>query len=278
MPELPEVESVARSLRPRLVGRRVLSVETSGLALRRTIDRARLEKACAGAVVESVERVGKYLLVALSSGSVLIAHLGMSGQLVFADARAERRPHTHALFHLDGELDLRYVDPRRFGVLSIYPSEDVAASPELSVLGVDPLDPAFTVEYLHGALASARRDLKAFLLDQSRIAGLGNIYACEAMFHAGISPRRRTHRLGRDRAAKLHRAIRHVLETSIANRGTSFSDYVDADGAIGSNQAALFVYGREGEPCRRCKSPIKRPIKRIVQSGRSTFYCVSCQR
>jgi formamidopyrimidine-DNA glycosylase len=274
MPELPEVESVARSLRPRLVGRRVVSVETSGLALRRPIDRARLRRACAGATVSSVRRIGKYLRIELSSGWTLVAHLGMTGQLVFkpTDEQAER--HTHAWFHLDGGLDLRYVDARRFGVLAIYRADEAAASPELSVLGVDPLDDAFTVDHLHQALAESRRDLKSFLLDQTRIAGLGNIYASEAMFLAGISPRRRTHRLGRERAARLHAAIRQVLESSIANRGTSFSDYIDAEGAIGSNQEALLVYGREGLPCRRCKSS----IKRIVQAARSTFFCVSCQR
>lgn len=274
MPELPEVESVARSLRPRLVGRRVLSIETSGLKLRRPIDRKRLERSCTGATFDAVRRIGKYLLLELSSGAVIVTHLGMSGQLVFAQRSAERRPHTHALFHLDGELDLRYVDPRRFGVISIYDSKEAPRSPELSVLGPDPLEDAFTVDYLYQALRESKRDLKSFLMDQGHIAGLGNIYVSEAMFHAGISPRRRTNRITRERAARLHGAIRHVLTTSIANRGTSFSDYVDADGELGSNQDALFVYGREGEPCRRCKSL----IRRVVQGARSTFFCLSCQR
>jgi formamidopyrimidine-DNA glycosylase len=274
MPELPEVESVARSLRPRLVGKRVLAVESSGLKLRQPIDLPKLRAACEGARVTSVRRVGKYLLVEFSSESVLVAHLGMSGRLVFAASDEPKRPHTHARFALEGGLDLRYVDPRRFGVLAIYGAGELAASPELSVLGVDPLEAGFTIDYLHQALAGARRDLKGFLLDQTRIAGLGNIYACEAMFHAGLGPRRRTNRLGRDRAARLHAAIRKVLELGIANRGTSFSDYVDADGELGSNQDALVVYGRDGERCRTCKTL----IKRVVQGARSTFYCPRCQR
>ncbi len=274
MPELPEVENVARTLRPRLVGTRVLGVEASGLPLRRPVDLARLRAACKNARVTSVRRVGKYLLLELSSEKVVLAHLGMSGRLVFAASSEPRRPHTHALFALEGGLDLRYVDPRRFGVLRVYDLAQLEASPELSVLGVDPLEDGFSADYLHEALAGTRRELKGFLLDQGCIAGLGNIYACEAMFLAGVAPRRRTNRLSRNRAVDLHRAIRSVLETGIANRGTSFSDYVDADGEAGSNQDALWVYGREGEPCRTCKSL----IKRVVQGARSTFYCPRCQR
>jgi formamidopyrimidine-DNA glycosylase len=274
MPELPEVESVARSLRPKLVGRRVLAVESSGLPLRRPIDLPRLKQACAGAHVEAVRRIGKYLLVELSSSSVLVAHLGMSGRLVFAPTNEALKPHTHARFRLDGAIDLRFIDPRRFGVLQVYAASEAAASPELSVLGLDPLERAFTVDYLHEHLRSTRRDLKAFLLDQTRIAGLGNIYVSEALYHARLKPSRRAHRVTREQAVALHAAIRKVLELGIANRGTSFSDYVDAEGASGSNQDALSVYGREGAPCRRCKSL----IRRVVQGGRSTFYCRDCQK
>jgi formamidopyrimidine-DNA glycosylase len=274
MPELPEVESVARSLRPRLVGRRVVAVETSGLALRRPVDLKRLRRACVGAEVHAVRRVGKYILVELSSGQVVLAHLGMSGRLVFAGSSEARRPHTHALFRLENDLDLRYVDPRRFGVIAVYADKDIAGSPELSILGLDPLDPAFTPAYLSAALAETKRDVKAFLLDQTRLAGMGNIYACEALFLAQIAPKKRSDRLGAVRAARLHAAIRTVLELGIANRGTSFSDYVDAEGSAGNNQSALRVYGREGAACVTCQ----RPIKRLVQGARSTFYCATCQR
>jgi formamidopyrimidine-DNA glycosylase len=274
MPELPEVEMVVRTLRPRLVGARITGVESSGLPLRRPIDVRALRKACVDARVEAVRRIGKYWLVDLSSGHVLLGHLGMTGRLGFAAAGEPRVSHTHAVFTLAGETELRYVDPRRFGVLRSYAREDAATSPELSVLGVDPLEPAFTPAHLQSMLDASRRDLKGFLMDQGRIAGLGNIYVCEALFHAGLSPTRRAETVGRARGKKLHAAIVKVLRAGIENRGTSFSDYVDADGNQGGNQHALWVYGRERTPCRRCK----KPIARLVQGGRSTFFCRACQK
>jgi formamidopyrimidine-DNA glycosylase len=274
VPELPEVESVARSLRPRIVGRRVLAVETSGLALRRPIDRARLRAACSGARVEAVRRTGKYLIIDLSTEQALLVHLGMTGALLVTPSGEAHPPHTHAVFALDGAHELLYVDPRRFGVLRSYKASELGASAELSLLGPDPLDAAFTLDYFARVLAAARRDVKTFLLDQTRIAGVGNIYACEALYEAGIAPRRRANRLGRERAARLHAAVRAVLERGIENRGTTFSNYRDADGAAGGNQHALAVYGREGQPCRRCGAR----VRRIVQGARSTFYCAACQR
>jgi formamidopyrimidine-DNA glycosylase len=282
MPELPEVETVARSLRPRLVGREVRAVETSGLALRRPIDKKALRKALVGARVDSVERRGKYILVAATSrtagAQLVVAHLGMTGRFLFCDADAPLAPHTHARFLLDenGPRELRYVDPRRFGQIAVYPAATAARSDELSVLGVDPLEPAFTVEWLRAELDTSRRDLKSFLLDQGRIAGLGNIYVCEALHRARLHPERRADEVTADAARRLHAAIREVLETSIKNRGTTFSDYVDADGEFGSNQSALGVYGREGERCRALKC--RGTIVRIVQAGRSTFFCPVHQR
>ena len=273
MPELPEVEMVVRTLRPRLVGERIRAVETSGLPLRAPIDRTRLERACVGARVDAVRRIGKYWLIDLSSEHVVLGHLGMTGRLVFADEDSPRPPHTHAVFHLRKGLELRYVDPRRFGVLRAYATADAPTSPELAVLGIDPLGPAFTVEYLRDTLARSKRDLKAFLMDQGRVAGLGNIYVCEALWRAQLSPRRRADRAVKQ-APALHAAIVASLEDGIKNRGTSFSDYVDADGAAGGNQHTLAVYGREKQPCRRCGAA----VRRIVQAGRSTFFCARCQR
>jgi formamidopyrimidine-DNA glycosylase len=273
MPELPEVERVVRTLRPRLVGERITAVETSGLPLRRPIDRKLLERVCVGARVEGVRRVGKYWLIDLSSAHVVLGHLGMSGRLVFAAQREPRAAHTHALFRLRRGLELRYVDPRRFGMLCAYPAVEVSTSPELAVLGVDPFDAAFTVDYLASALAASQRDIKSFLMDQSRIAGLGNIYVCEALFRAGIAPKQRSHRLVA-RAPALHAAIVAALAEGIANGGTSFSDYVDADGEAGKNQHTLLVYGREKAACGRCGAA----VRRIVQAGRSTFFCPRCQK
>src|SRR5437588_8048900 len=225
MPELPEVEMVVRTLRPRLVGEHISAVETSGLPLRRPIDRKLLERACVGARVDAVRRVGKYWLIDLDGRTgkhVLLGHLGMTGRLLFAGAGEPRAPHTHAVFRLAKGLELRYVDPRRFGVLRAYTASEAAASAELAVLGVDPLDAAFTVDYLAASMAASKRDVKAFLMDQSRVAGLGNIYVCEALFRAGIAPKKRSFRVAK-KAPALHAAIVAVLADGIANRGTSFS-------------------------------------------------------
>jgi formamidopyrimidine-DNA glycosylase len=277
MPELPEVEMVVRTLRPRLVGERIRAVETSGLPLRRRVDRKALEHACVGARVEGVRRIGKYWLIDLDNGRsgkhVLLGHLGMTGRLVFSDAQTPRPPHTHVVFHLRRGLELRFVDPRRFGALSTYAEDEAAASPELAVLGLDPFDDAFTVGYLAAALAKSKRDIKAFLMDQSRVAGLGNIYVCEALFRAGVAPKKRSDRLVK-KAPALHAAIVASLADGIANRGTSFSDYVDADGQSGGNQHTLAVYGREKAACRSCGAA----VRRIVQAGRSTFFCPRCQK
>jgi formamidopyrimidine-DNA glycosylase len=274
VPELPEVETVARTLRPHVSGATILGVQTSRHALRRPIPEDVLHRACVGARFETVERVGKYLLIAISSGSTLLVHLGMSGRLLMIDSSAIRAPHTHLVFTLAGGRDLRYVDPRRFGVIACYSTDTVDAAPELAPLGPDPFTSGFTVEYLARALAGSRRDLKSFLLDQRQIAGLGNIYVCEALFRAGLSPRRSTSRMGDDRSSRLHEAILHVLSEGIRNRGTSFSDYLDVNGEMGQNQAVLWAYGREGEQCRKCGGV----IRRLVQGGRSTFYCPVCQK
>ncbi len=273
MPELPEVETVRRSLL-KLIGRTVSHVETSGLALRAPVDERRLARACAGARIGGVARIGKYLLVELSRGDVVLAHLGMSGHFDIVDADAPRAPHTHVVFALSGGAELRYVDARRFGALAAYRADEVGRSPELAVLGPDPLSDAFTADYLAGELSSSRTPVKSFLLDQGRVAGLGNIYASEVLHEAGISPRRRADRVGRARSDLLHAAIRAVLAASVARRGTTFRDYRDADGASGGNQGHLAVYGREGKPCLRCGAA----IKRFVQGARSTFHCPRCQR
>jgi formamidopyrimidine-DNA glycosylase len=277
MPELPEVETIVRSLRPRLVGQRVVAVETSGLALRRPIDLAQLRAACVGARVEAVRRYGKYWLIDFAKArtqQVLLGHLGMSGRLVFAQKGGVRAPHTHAVFHLSGGHELRYIDPRRFGVLRVYTREELARAPELAVLGIDPFSAAFTAGRLYELLRAAHRELKGFLMDQSRVAGLGNIYVCEALYLARLSPRRRADHVSVAGATRLHAAIGTVLKSAIRNRGTSISDYVDADGDTGDNQHALYVYGRAGEPCRRCRAP----IRCFVQAGRSTYYCPRCQK
>ena len=268
VPELPEVESVVRSLAPRLVGRRIESAWTSGKKLR-AVGGVALKTGLVGRRVESLQRRGKFIVAELSGHGALVAHLGMSGQLTFASPTDELRPHTHVRLDLGGALELRYVDPRRFGFVAAY--QKIADCPSLRALGLDPFDDQFTPAWLLGRLGATRRDLKAFLLDQTEIAGLGNIYVCEALFTAGLHPQAPSASV--TDAERLHAAICSILTVAIANRGTSFSDYVDADGQAGSNQLSLAVYGREAESCRVCS----RKIQRLVQSGRSTFYCPRCQ-
>lgn len=275
MPELPEVETVVRSLRPCLVGRTIRGVWSSGLPLRtRRVDLAALRSFCQGATVRAVSRRAKYILIALGrrgrdSGTLLV-HLGMTGRLRLEDARAARVKHTHIAWTLSGGHELRFVDARRFGCVAA--AATALALPELLALGPD-AHHGLTADELGPALAKSAAPIKAFLLDQRRIAGLGNIYACEALFRARIHPRTQA-RAVRGKAARLAAAIRQTLDLGIANCGTTFRDFVDANGEPGTNLDALLVYGREGQPCRVCGAA----IRRIVDAGRSTFFCTRCQK
>jgi formamidopyrimidine-DNA glycosylase len=278
MPELPEVETVVRSLRPRLVGAHLGRLFWSGMGLRmgRAPDIAGLTRMAKSSHVTAVRRLAKYILIDVAGATgkergTVIVHLGMSGRLQVVGADQPRVPHTHIVFGLDEARELRFVDPRRFGwVGAAARPEDL---PELADLGPDPLT-EMTAESLAAAVAKSRAPIKAFLLDQRKIAGLGNIYVCEALFRARIhptTPARRT----RAKAAILCDQIKAVLELGIANRGTTLRDYVDGDGLGGGNSSALLAYGREGEPCKVCATGI---IKRRVDAGRSTFFCPICQR
>jgi formamidopyrimidine-DNA glycosylase len=272
MPELPEVETVVRTLRPHIVGQCIASLWTSGKPLRlaRRIETRRLRSGSVGATIAAVRRKGKYILMDFDREGGVLVHLGMTGRLRLHDAGDEKAKHTHVIWSLPGGRELRFVDPRRFGWIEA--AADVDALPEVRGLGPDPLS-ELAVEHLRASLATSRAPIKAFLLDQHRIAGLGNIYVCEALFRARLHPRTPARRAV-GRAAALVRAIRAVLELALSNRGTSMRDFVDAAGESGSNASALRVYGREGHPCRVCRTP----VRRLVDSGRSTFYCPHCQR
>jgi formamidopyrimidine-DNA glycosylase len=272
---LPEVETVVRSLRPRLTGARVVSVWTSGLPLRlaRPLDAALLGRVCRGARIEEVSRRGKYILLAIRAGrraGAVLVHLGMSGKLRMCAVGEPREKHTHVVWSLDRRRELRFVDPRRFGLVRAALAGD--AFPELAELGPDPLA-ELDEPTLATALAGSRAPVKAFLLDQRRIAGLGNIYVSEALFRARVHPATPAHRVRRKTAA-LFAGIRTALELAITNRGTTLRDYVDGEGGAGSNQTALLVYGRAGQTCRECATI----IRRRVDAQRSTFYCPHCQQ
>ncbi len=275
MPELPEVETIVRGLAPRLRGRRVESVWWSGqpLHLRRKVDVRGLRAVTVGRAIAGVRRLGKFILVAVDGGAAdsgVVIHLGMTGRLRVEAASAARAPHTHVTFRLAGGDELRFADARRFGWVE--PGRPFSASAALARVGPDPLT-GLDAAALAAALTGVRASIKAFLMDQRRVAGLGNIYVAEALHRAGIHPAARAGRV-RARAPELLAAIRAALEGGIARRGTTLRDYVDADGRSGDNAAALLVYGRAGEPCPRCGAP----IKRRVDGGRSTFFCGDCQK
>jgi formamidopyrimidine-DNA glycosylase len=272
MPELPEVETIVRGLAPRIEGRRIQAIWGSGLPLRlaRPVALRRIRALCVDQRFQGITRRGKYILLGLGGGAGVSVHLGMSGRLRLQTADEARPPHTHVVFSLDGGQELRFIDPRRFG--SVTPASHLDALPELALLGPDPLSQLDAVE-LARRLQGSRAPIKAFLLDQRRVAGLGNIYVSEALHRAGIHPGARAATL-RGRAAALLEGIRGALESGIANRGTTLRDYVDAAGEGGDNLAALLVYGREALPCLRCQTP----IRRRVDAARSTFFCPRCQR
>ncbi len=274
MPELPEVETIATDLRPLLVGRRVSSVDLRFPTIVRHPEPELFVRDLPGHVVHSLDRRGKYILIRLGDGLLLVVHLGMTGQLLHKLPGDAQRPHTHVILGLDNGTELRYSDPRRFGRLLLGTEEDLVRARKLPRLGPEPLDAAFTPRELHRRLYGRRAPLKLLLLDQSILAGVGNIYADEACFAAGIRPDRPPLRLSRLRAGRLHGALREALLRGIANRGSSIDDYVDLYGAQGRQQEELKVYGRGGRPCSTCG----RPLTLIRLGGRATVFCRRCQR
>ncbi|HUR24595.1 MAG TPA: bifunctional DNA-formamidopyrimidine glycosylase/DNA-(apurinic or apyrimidinic site) lyase [Candidatus Thermoplasmatota archaeon] len=271
MPELPEVETIRRGLARELKGRQIEGVDWRPTKLRGGKSPLPLER-LGGQRVTALRRHGKFLLWDLSGGGTFLAHLGMTGKFLFAEPGEQQRPHTHLVLSLDDERELRYSDPRRFGLLKLFPKG--AGIPDLAHYGIDALDPAFTPKALGTMLASSSAPLKAFLLDQTWIAGVGNIYACEALWRAGLSPRRKARTTQKAKVAPLHKGILGALNDSLAAGGSSFNDYVDAIGNEGRFMMEVAVFQREGEDCPRCGAA----IRRIVQSGRSTFYCPACQK
>ena len=274
MPELPEVETVRRTLEPLVLGARVEKVWTSGLPLRlaRPVDTAGLRRVAQGSTITALRRRAKYLLVDTAKGTTLV-HLGMSGRVRVQPAEEPRVAHTHVAWRLADGRELRFVDPRRFGLVMPVPRGGEASMPELASLGVEPLGPDFTPARLHELARASKRALKLLLLDQTAIVGLGNIYVAEALFDARLHPHRIARKLTSAQAETLHKAIVSVLTRAIENRGTTLRDYVDADGEVGFNQLVLSVYGRAGQACPSCG----KPIRAVVTQGRGTFYCPNCQ-
>jgi len=290
MPELPEVETVCRGLRPHLVGRVLRQIDQRRPDLRFPFPSGFRDRLADRRVV-AVDRRAKYILIHLDDGAVWLVHLGMSGRFVVngvagaASSSAQRGHnsgwafegrHDHLVVQLDDGAVLTFNDPRRFGFMDLFPGAALDRHPRLSGLGPEPLDAAFDVDYLNRALAAKKTPIKAALLDQALVAGLGNIYVCEALWHAGLSPRRTAATVPGKRAARLVPAIKSVLAAAIDAGGSSLRDFVHATGELGYFQHRWQVYDREGAACRRpgCAGT----VSRIVQSGRSTFYCPGHQR
>jgi formamidopyrimidine-DNA glycosylase len=275
MPELPEVETVRARLEPELIGRRVEHVEILDPRLTRPIDPAEVAAELEGERVAALDRRGKYLIVRFESGRVLLIHLRMTGQLLHANG--ERAPaedaHRRAVVRLDDGSDVVYRDVRRFGTWLLLDEADL--QPYLAErVGREPLLRSFTGKQLAEALEGRRAPLKSALLDQRRLAGIGNIYADEALWRARLHPLRPAGELDSAEIAALHRGIRAALRMGIARQGATLSDYRTPDGRRGRMQDEFKVYGREGEPCERCGTP----IEKIRTAGRGTWYCPFCQR
>ena len=286
MPELPEVETVRRGLQPALEGARLVRVEARRPDLRFPLPEGFVQR-LTGARVEVLERRAKYLLARLDRGDTLVMHLGMTGRFeiegsdrskpgVFRQAASTEDKHAHVVFETDAGKRITYFDARRFGYMDLIPTEALAHHPWFAGLGPEPLGPDFSAEHLQQAFAGKIQNVKATLLDQRIVAGLGNIYVCEVLFRARISPFTAAGRISRMRIERIVEAVREVLLEAIEAGGSTLRDYAGADGELGYFQHRFRVYGREGEPC--AAPDCKGVVRRTVQAGRSTFYCPSCQR
>lgn len=279
MPELPEVETVRRGLAAVLEGRRLVRVEAFRPDLRKPLP-GRFAETLTGRRVDAVGRRAKYLVIDLDGGLVLLGHLGMSGRMLVSGlVNTPPGKHDHVRFATDDGTLVTYCDPRRFGLLDFASRDTLAEHPLLRDIGPEPLDDAFTPRVLAAALAGRQTPVKAALLDQTVVAGLGNIYVAEALFRAGISPLRTAGGLKPREVSRLVPAIKAVLTEAIAAGGSSLRDHRQTSGELGYFQHSFAVYDREGEACPDCSCDVARTggIRRIVQAGRSTFYCAKRQ-
>jgi formamidopyrimidine-DNA glycosylase len=278
MPELPEVETSCRGLECALRGQKITRVEQRRADLRFPLPKNMPQK-LVGRRITAVTRRAKYIVMALDDGNALLLHLGMSGRLVVGKAGAHDK-HDHVVWHFaDGQV-LRFNDPRRFGMLDHLPLADLSKHKLLRHLGIEPLAGDLTGAKLLALFKGKKTSLKAALLDQRLVVGVGNIYACEAMFYARLSPKRRAGSLKPDEAKRLAAAVKRVLQAAIKAGGSSLRDYVQSDGALGFFQNNFAVYDRESQRCKGCDCAIKKTggVQRFTQQGRSTFWCKVKQR
>lgn len=272
MPELPEVETVRRGIEPHVLGQRIAAVTVRDRRLRWPIPPG-LEAWLTGQRIDSASRRGKYLLLQMDTGDRLIVHLGMSGRLFALERDVPLKKHDHVDIVLDSGAILRFNDPRRFGAVLPWQAAE-ATHPLIANLGPEPLDAAFSDDHLYARSRGRRQSLKTFIMDGRTVVGVGNIYASEALFRAGLRPGTAAGRLTRPQAERLTAAIRATIADAIRQGGTTLRDFAGADGNPGYFQQDLYVYGRAGKPCRVCGEEIR---ARVI-GQRSSFYCVQCQR
>jgi formamidopyrimidine-DNA glycosylase len=275
MPELPEVEHVVRGLRRAVLGRRILAVELKLPRILAAPSPASFKRKLRGPRIDAINRRGKYILFELDSRDVLVVHLRMTGKFLCIHQHQPLPPYPHVVFYLDDDRRLVFCDMRQFGRMRLLPAKKLPALPQIESLAPEPLTSDFSLAYFLETLSKSRRSLKQLLLDQTKILGLGNIYASEALFLARISPSKAADSLSKPRALKLHQAIRDILAEAIAAGSTLRIDLTDGGASyIGTTERFWRVYEREGEPCVNCGIR----IRRVVQGGRSTYYCTRCQR
>jgi formamidopyrimidine-DNA glycosylase len=278
--ELPEVEVMRRDLEKDVVGRKVAKAEVrpsknAMRVIRRHGKRKEFTDRLVGRKLAKVERRGKYILVQLDNGDVLVVHFGMSGQFVRGNKRQALQPHTHVVIDFQQGGDLRYVDPRTFGEMFVATPDELGKVKELQHIAIDPLDHVFTWQAFGAALAERASKMKVLLMDQKFMSGLGNIYSDEVLFAAGLRHDRMSDSLSSQEVRRLYRALQEILQDAIRFRGTTLDDeaYVDLFGKPGEFQNELKVYGRAGQPCRRCRTP----IEAVKISGRNAYFCPQCQ-
>jgi formamidopyrimidine-DNA glycosylase len=275
MPELPEVEHVVRALRRSILGRRILAAEIKLPRLLVGSSPTSFKRKLRGARIDAVNRRGKYILIELDNQQVLLVHLRMTGKFLCIGADQLLPPYPHVVFYLDDDRRLVFCDMRQFGRMRLLPTQKLLALPQIETLAPEPLTDDFSLAYLLETLSKSRRSLKQLLLDQTRILGLGNIYASEALFLARISPLKPADSLSKKRALRLHEAIRGILQEAIDAGSTLRIDLTDGNGSyFGTTERFWRVYERAGDPCVNCGTR----IRRVVQSGRSTYFCPRCQR
>ena len=274
MPELPEIETVKRTLEPLVKGAGIISCVIRRPEMIHHPAAADYERLLGGQRITGTGRRGKFLLIYLESGDTMIAHLRMTGRMICVEAAQPELPHTHVIWHLDNGMELRFSDTRRFGCLWLRQKGETDDFSGMEKLGPEPFDKDFCWEYLKEKLGRRRITVKQGILDQSVLAGLGNIYADEILFAAGVSPMSLTCSLDDEQWRAIAEAVCPILQASIERRGTTFSDYLDAQGNRGGNMPYLQAYKRAGQPCKRCGAL----MQRTKVGGRSTFYCPACQK